>query len=39
VSEKNNSYGVLGVKERLNQVKAEIQIISGPTGTQTIIKF
>jgi signal transduction histidine kinase len=39
VSEKNNSYGVLGVKEKLNQVKAEIQIISGPTGTQTIIKF
>jgi two-component system, NarL family, sensor histidine kinase LiaS len=39
VSKKTNSYGVLGVKERLNQVNAEIQIDSGPTGTQTIIKF
>jgi signal transduction histidine kinase len=39
VSKKTNSYGVLGVKERLNQVNAEIQINSGPTGTQTIIKF
>ena len=39
VSEKNNSYGILGVQERLNQINADIQINSGPTGTQAIIKF
>jgi NarL family two-component system sensor histidine kinase LiaS len=39
VVEKNNSYGVMGVKERLNQINADLQIISDTSGTKTVIKF
>jgi signal transduction histidine kinase len=39
VVEKNSSYGVMGVKERLNQINADLQIISDTSGTKTVIKF
>jgi signal transduction histidine kinase len=39
VVEKNNSYGVMGVKERLNQINADLQIVSDTSGTKTVIKF
>ena len=38
-AEKNSSYGVRGVRERLNQVNADLQIISNSAGTKTVIKF
>jgi signal transduction histidine kinase len=39
VVEKNNSYGVMGVKERLNQINADLQIVSDTSGTKTVIRF
>lgn len=39
VVEKNNSFGVMGVKERLNQINADLQIVSDASGTKTVIKF
>lgn len=39
VVEKNNSYGVMGVKERLNQINAALQIRSDTDGTETVIKL
>ena len=39
VVEKNNSYGVMGIKERLNQISADLQIVSDTSGTKTVIKF
>ena len=39
VVEKNNSYGVMGVKERLNKINADLQIVSDTSGTKTVIRF
>lgn len=39
VVEKNNTFGVIGVKERLNQINADLNIRSDTEGTETVIKF